>query len=365
MHRQIWVHPDQCDLQCILWKGVEDEKLRVFKLLTVTYGTECVPYLATRVLQQLLSDEQDNYPLAAATGKDFYVGDILSGSEDLSSAFELQNQLINLLKSAGMELHKWNSNNPLFLERVPTSEREYDFENPHSETLKTLGLQFNPEKGHILFHNTTICPIIVTAKIFLQKLWILKLDWDGEVPLHLKRTWEKFRDELIELKHLNMCHVLCSKSLKVELIGFGDAYGCAVYIRSLFTSGEIKVSLLCSKSRVTPIKEVSIPRLELSAAELPSRLIVKVLSSLDLEIHGAHLYSDSTVVLAWIATPPHALKVFVANRVTKIQNYTKDFKWHYVKPSENPARCFSLKDPTSGHLEERTVFSLFEWLAKL
>ncbi|GBO35367.1 hypothetical protein AVEN_114534-1 [Araneus ventricosus] len=167
-------------------------------------------------------------------------------------------------------------------------------------------------------------PIIVTAKIFLQKLWILKLDWDDEVPLHLKRTRGKFRDELLELKHLNIeRHVLCSKAL------------------SLSTSGEIKVSLLCSKSRVTPIKEVSIPRLELCAAELLSKLIVQVQSSLDLEIHGVHLYSDSTVVLAWIATPPHALKVFVANRVTKIQNYTEDFKWHYVNTAENPADLIS------------------------
>ncbi|GBM97523.1 hypothetical protein AVEN_263896-1 [Araneus ventricosus] len=139
--------------------------------------------------------------------------------------------------------------------------------------------------------------------------------------------------------------MLCSKALKVELIGFGNAskvaYGCAVYIRSLSTSGEIKVSLLCSKSRVTPIKEVSIPRLELCAAELLSKLIVKVQSSLDLEIHGVHLYSDSTVVLAWIATPPHALKDFVANRITKIQNYTKDFKWHYVNTAGNPADLIS------------------------
>ncbi|GBM55083.1 hypothetical protein AVEN_55968-1 [Araneus ventricosus] len=325
MYRQIWVHPDQCNLQYILWKDVEDEKLRVFKLLTVTYGTKSAPYLATRVLQQLLSDEQDNYPLAAAAGKDFYVDDILSGTEDLSSAFELQDQLINLLKSAGMELHKWSSNNPLLLERAPTSEREYDFENPHSETLKTLGLQFNPEKDTFCF----------TIQQF-----------DDEVPLHLKRTWEKFRDELIELKHLNIeRHVLCSKALKVELIGFGDtskdADGCAVYIRSLSTSGEIKVSLLCSKSRVTPIKEVSIPRLELCAAELLSKLIVKVQSSLDLEVNGVHLYSDSTIVLAWIATPTHALKAFVANRVTKIQNYTKDFKWHYVNTAENPADLIS------------------------
>ncbi|XP_055928190.1 uncharacterized protein LOC129959396 [Argiope bruennichi] len=339
MYRQIWIHPDQCDLQCILWKDLEDEKLRVFKLLTVTYGTKCAPYLATRVLKQICCDEQDNYPLAAAAGKDFYVDDILSGTEDLSSAIELQNQLIHLLKSAGMELHKWSSNNPVLLQKVPTSDREYNFDNPNSTT---LGLQFNPENDKF----SLLGPLIITAKMFLQKLWILRIDWDDEVPLHLNREWEKFSSELSQLKNVNIDrHVLCSKVLKVDLIGFGyaskNADGCAVYTRSLSRSGEIKVSLLCSKSRVAPNKEISIPRLELCAADLLSKLIVKVLSSLQLDIDGVHLYSDSTVVLAWIKTPPTSLKTFVANRVARIQEYTKNFQWHYVNTAENPADLIS------------------------
>ncbi|XP_055951495.1 uncharacterized protein LOC129987553 [Argiope bruennichi] len=369
MYRQIWIHPDQCDLQCILWKDLEDEKLRVFKLLTVTYGTKCAPYLATRVLKQICCDEQNNYPLAAAAGKDFYVDDILSGTEDLSSAIELQNQLIQLLKSAGMELHKWSSNNPVLLQNVPTTDREYNFDNPNSATLKTLGLQFNPEKDTFSFSVQKIVrpatkrtmlsdisrlfdplgflgPLIITAKMFLQKLWILRIDWDDEVPLHLNREWEKFSSELSQLKNVNIDrHVLCSKVLKVDLIGFGDAsknaYGCAIYTRSLSRSGEIKVSLLCSKSRVAPIKEISIPRLELCAADLLSTLTVKVLSSLQLDIDGVHLYSDSTVVLAWIKTPPTSLKTFVANRVARIQEYTKNFQWHYVNTAENPADLIS------------------------
>ncbi|XP_055944394.1 uncharacterized protein LOC129975353 [Argiope bruennichi] len=369
MYRQIWIHPDQCDLQCILWKDLEDEKLRVFKLLTVTYGTKCAPYLATRVLKQICCDEQNNYPLAAAAGKDFYVDDILSGTEDLSSAIELQNQLIQLLKSAGMELHKWSSNNPVLLQNVPTSDREYNFDNPNSATLKTLGLQFNPEKDTFSFSVQKIVrpatkrtmlsdisrlfdplgllgPFIITAKMFLQKLWILRIDWDDEVLLHLNREWEKFSSELSQLKNVNIDrHVVCSKVLKVDLIGFGDAsknaYGCAVYTRSLSRSGEIKVSLLCSKSRVAPIKEISIPRLELCAEDLLSKLTVKVLSSLQLDIDGLHLYSDSTVVLAWIKTPPTSLKTFVANRVARIQEYTKNFQWHYVNTAENPADLIS------------------------
>ncbi|KAF8778162.1 hypothetical protein HNY73_014912 [Argiope bruennichi] len=85
-------------------------------------------------------------------------------------------------------------------------------------------------------------PLIITAKMFLQKLWILRIDWDDEVPLHLNREWEKFSSELSQLKNVNIDrHVVCSKVLKVDLIGFGDAsknaYGCAVYTRSLSRSG--------------------------------------------------------------------------------------------------------------------------------
>ncbi|XP_055932829.1 uncharacterized protein LOC129962854 [Argiope bruennichi] len=212
---------------------------------------------------KIFCNEQDNYPLAVAAGKDFYVDDILSGTEDLSSAIELQEQLIYLLKSAGL-----------------------------------LG------------------PLIITAKIFLQKLWVLRIDWDDEVPLHLNREWEKFSTELSQLKNLNVDrHVLCSEALKVDLIGFGDAS---------------KNAYSCDQGFVK-----STPGL------CQGLLNVEVLSFLQLDIHGVYLYSDSTVVLAWIKTPLTLLKTFVANRVTRIQEYTKNFQWHYANTAENPEDLIS------------------------
>ncbi|KAF8778916.1 hypothetical protein HNY73_015591 [Argiope bruennichi] len=166
---------------------------------------------------------------------------------------------MHLLKSAGMELQKWSSNNPVLLQKVPMLDREYNFDNPNSATLKTLGLQFNPEKDTFSFSvqkmvspatKRTILsdvyrlfdplsllgPLIITVKMFLQKLWILRFDWTDEVPLHLNREWEKFSPELSQLKNLNVeRHVLYFEALKVDLTGFGDAsknaYGCAVYTR--------------------------------------------------------------------------------------------------------------------------------------
>ncbi|GBM41187.1 hypothetical protein AVEN_35758-1 [Araneus ventricosus] len=121
MYGQIWVNPDQCNFQCILWKNRSCEELSLYKLLTVTYGTKSPPYLATRVLNKLATDERKKLPLASAvTLKDFYVDDVLSGADNVSSVLKLQQELISLLKAGGMELHKWCANNEMLLENVPT-----------------------------------------------------------------------------------------------------------------------------------------------------------------------------------------------------------------------------------------------------
>ncbi|KAF8790426.1 hypothetical protein HNY73_005448 [Argiope bruennichi] len=195
----------------------------LFKMLSKLKKSELIE-VAEELEIDIPSGAKDNYPLAAAAGKDFYVDDILSGTEDLSFAIELQDQLIHLLKSSGMELHKWSSNNPVLLQKVPTSDREYNFDNRNSATLKTLGLQFNPGKDTFSFSVQKI------------KLWISRIDWDDEVHLNLNREWEKFSSELNQLKNLKVeRRVLWSEALKVDLIGFGDAsknaYGCAVYTR--------------------------------------------------------------------------------------------------------------------------------------
>ena len=67
--------------------------------------------------------------------------------------------------------------------------------------------------------------------------------------------------------------------MKVELHGFSDAshraYAAVVYMRSLYSDGQIDVRLVSSKSRVAPLKKQSIPRLELLGAVLLARLVNK------------------------------------------------------------------------------------------
>ncbi len=123
-------------------------------------------------------------------------------------------------------------------------------------------------------------PIIVKEKILLQRLWEEGLGWDGSVPPTLEQTWLEWRQELGLLvdKHIPRCYT--PKTVKIayrQLHGFSDAsevaYAGVVYLRLVDTTGCVHVSLVIAKTKVAPIKRLSIPRLELCGALLLAQLL--------------------------------------------------------------------------------------------
>ncbi|XP_055621955.1 uncharacterized protein LOC129765573 [Toxorhynchites rutilus septentrionalis] len=117
MYRQIMVHPEDRPLQQILWRQLESDPIKAYFLNTVTYGTSCAPFLATRTLNQLAEDEGEDFPLAKPiVRQDFYVDDVLTGSDSLDKLVESSKQLISLLGRAGFSLRKWSANHPKILE---------------------------------------------------------------------------------------------------------------------------------------------------------------------------------------------------------------------------------------------------------
>ncbi|GFS80356.1 integrase catalytic domain-containing protein [Trichonephila clavipes] len=128
------------------------------------------------------------------------------------------------------------------------------------------------------------------------------------------------------------------------LLGYVDAsesaYGVVVYMHSVKEDGTTTTKLISSKSRVAPIKVISIPRLELSACLVLSQLVGKV--HLSLQVHLAEvILHDSTIAIAWINTPANQLKTFVGNRVSKIQTLTENFEWKHIPSGQNPADIIS------------------------
>ncbi|GFQ83439.1 integrase catalytic domain-containing protein [Trichonephila clavata] len=100
---------------------------------------------------------------------------------------------------------------------------------------------------------------------------------------------------------------------------------------------KIKVKLVASKSRVSPIKQVTIPRLELCGTVLLAKLMPKVQCALKMDITSVFFWTDSTIVLSWMKNEPRNFKTFVANRVVTIQELKELNKWHHVHLEQNPA----------------------------
>ncbi|XP_062707819.1 uncharacterized protein LOC134288104 [Aedes albopictus] len=375
MFRQIDVDSRHSPLQRIFWRKSPTDRLRTLELTTVTYGTASAPFLATRTMLQLARDERDNYPLAAEiVEKNVYVDDGLFGSNSFEEACEMQRQVIALFKSGGMHLHKWSSNDPRLLESIPSGDQDSlvvvgDCE--ANEIIKTLGLMWNPKTDEFVFLTQPppnfetptkrqvlstiakifdplglISPVIIIAKILMQRLWISKLKWDERLDDQLCSEWQHFLTclpcpEQIRIpRHIVSPHAIC-----YELHGFSDAsemaYGACVYIRSLNSDDTAVVKLVASKSKIAPINPVSIPRKELLAALLLTKLVSKVVSALDtVTFTKIQLWSDSQVVLAWLQKPLNRLQVFVRNRVAEIVSHN-EYIWSYVNTRENPADIVS------------------------
>ncbi|CAH1988933.1 unnamed protein product [Acanthoscelides obtectus] len=113
MYRQILVRPDQRRFQLIFWRSDHSEPLRSYQLNTVTYGTASAAYLAVRCLHQLAIENEQQFSQASHIIKtDFYVDDLLTGSNSLEELATLCKDISNILSQRCFELRKWVSNHP-------------------------------------------------------------------------------------------------------------------------------------------------------------------------------------------------------------------------------------------------------------
>lgn len=338
--------------------------IRIYSELFGQNGTTCAPFLATRVLKELAIQEKERFPRAAhVLSNDFYVDDLISGADNEQEARRLVQEVNNATQTARLPLRKWTSNKPEILNGISTSENNEFLLNKSIE-VSTLGLSWNTEldtfnmktevsNGDIITKRTILSiiarmfdplgllsPITVTAKWFLQQMWMLGLKWDEEITGNLKSQWCKFCNQL---RHTNLYipRTICKVATFYELHAFSDAsqiaYSACIYLKSVSKNGEAMVRLICAKTRVAPVKQISIPKLELCGAVLTAKLLHRISSNLKLSYSKVCLWTDSTVVLSWLTKPPIQWKPFVSNRVTTILEQSKPSMWRHVPSEFNPA----------------------------
>ncbi len=378
MYRMISVNPKQRYLQNIIWRENISEQIKVIELQTVTYGTNSAPFLATRCLNKLATDLMELYPIAAqAILRQCYVDDILCGAGSKTEAIELKEQLTKLLNSGGFTLHKWCANDMSLLNDVMEIKEINGIDMSDANfSNKVLGVVWYPNqdifKVSVPITETNegsyevitkravlskiaqmydplglVGPVVVRAKILMQEIWSSKIDWDDKLPASILDKWKNFSQNIHYLNSLEIPRYLFSNCefIEIQIHGFADAslaaYGACVYVRGIYSNNTASSSLLCSKSRIAPLKTISLPRLELCGALLLARLVSKVTSVLQLKITKTYLWTDSQIVLSWLKGTPNRWTTFVANRVAEIQELTINGQWNHIKSEENPADCLS------------------------
>ncbi|XP_029671985.1 uncharacterized protein LOC115240772 [Formica exsecta] len=336
MYRQIDVHPQDRDLQRIVWREGKDMDIKEFQLNTVTYGLACAPYLAIRTLRQLADDEASRWPLGAdVLRRDVYMDDVLTGAPTVAETEEIQQQLTQICRAGGFPLKKWSANHSSLLESLPAEDllqREPRWWQP-GESHATLGLRWHPHNDNFAFSTPTmrldriskrtvlsltaklfdpmgwLAPTTVRAKILIQSTWLLGVDWDTPLPDGDAQRWLEFQAELPLLESIRVPRWLNSGTgCRREIHGFADAseraYAAVAYLRTEDREGRVEVALVTAKTKVAPLKQITLPRLELCAATLLARLISHIRHVLEATEVPLHLWSDSTVALGWIRGHP-------------------------------------------------------------
>ena len=375
MFHQVRVNPeDRSALQFLWWPDgnlyLEPEEL----MMTVhLFGAVSSPSCANFALKKTAEDNREDFSTEAVrtVERNFYVDDCLKSVRSEEDAVRLSSELSQLLKRGGFRLTKWLSNKRKVVESVPESDRaasvrDLDFD--HTLVERALGVQWHVTSDTFGFKIATkdkpptrrgilsvissiydplgfVAPFHLSAKILLQNLCRKQLAWDDTIPEGDIIRWRRWLEDLPRLEQFSIDR--CFKPQKFgdivscQLHHFSDAsqvaYGAVSYLRFVNARHEIHCSFVMGKSRLSPLKPVTIPRLELSAAVLSTGLDRMIRKEVELPINDSFYWTDSTCVLRYIANSERRYKTFVANRVAAIREQSIPSQWQYVGTKTNPA----------------------------
>lgn len=372
MYLRIRVTTDHHKYLKILYR-FKNDKLRIFAFNCLPFGLKSSPYLAMRTIRQLASEECYRYPEAASVAESqLYMDDLVTSLHEDISAIKLSKQLISLFKSGGFNLTKWASNSTAFLNSLPETHRSsVSFSDDANNTMKVLGLAWLPANDSFFMTSSNtnekctkrtilslvarlfdvlglVAPVILFAKLLIKELWNSKIDWDDTPPDTIIYRYSSLVKELPLLSTIAIPrHIGVFKDCEVNIVAFCDAslnaYGCVVYLHITDPTGDITLRLLCSKSKVSPVKITTLARLELCAALVLSKLVKLIYNAYNSlhPITAIYAFSDSTIALSWIKSSPHRWSIFVGNRIAQIQENLSPDRFFHINGKENPSDCVS------------------------
>lgn len=372
MFRKVRVHQDDWEYQRIVWRPETNGPVCDWYIIVVVWGMANALYNSVRSMRQCAIDKARKFPIAAAvTLRSFYVDDLADGADSIEELLLKYSEMMALHEQGGFELAKWQSNCVEFMERLNLQADDKPIKLADAGVLGMLwslsddciSLKFNtdaiemlpnPTKAQVVSAISKVfdppglfAPVILIGKQIMQDFWRgEKVGWKEKAPSHLVKRWHDYQRELPTLSAIKIPRWLgCTKADRLECHIFTDAslqaFGAVAFIRVIRLDGGIASHVLSSKSKLAPIKQQTVPRLELFGAQMGAKLMKYIDSTVQDRHIEFTLWTDSSIVLYWLRKDPAKLTPFIAVRVSEILDQTGPDRWRYVNTTENPADLLS------------------------
>ncbi|XP_062567165.1 uncharacterized protein LOC134229426 [Saccostrea cucullata] len=370
--------PDQDTsfLRFLWWEDGDPRKHVIeYQMIVHLFGATSSPSCANYALRKTAQDYKGLYNTEVINTvlRNFYVDDCLKSVKTVSDATSLLFDVQNLLMKGGFHISKWISNRREVMNCIPFSERakevkDLDLDNDTLPIDRALGIQWCVENDVFRFKMDIkdqpltrrgilsmtssvfdplgfLAPFTLKAKCLLQELCKLQLGWDERIPEHLALQWNEWIQDLKKLSDFKVkrCFIPVEfgEIKSAQLHHFADAsergYGTVSYLRLENFNGAVYCSFIIGKSRVAPLKQITIPRLELTAATVAVRTDKMLKSELDVSIDETVFWTDSMAVIRYIRNTATRFHTFVANRLAFIHEGSKPQEWRYINTKRNPA----------------------------
>ena len=375
MFLQVGVREEDQPSLRFLWREDPTSSVVVHQYTRHIFGARDSPTCTNFALQKTASDNKAEYPEAAsAVVQKFYMDDYLDSFQNRDDALKLGRDLTSLLKLGGFRLTKFVSNVPDVTTALDPDNRESnssvkDICASPDQSSHVLGLEWDHVKDTLVVSRGVdrpldkaitertvlsfvssvfdpiglVAPYTAKARLLLKDIWrISGQKWDDDLAEEIKKQFLEWRSGIHLLGSLTIPRSYFTEPFdRIELHMFGDSSQdvfCAVaFLRArLVSSHQTELAFVFGKARVPPMKALSIPKLELQAALLATRLKEEILKGLTFKVTDIFMWTDSTTVLQWLHSCSK-LPVFVGNRTGEILESTTTDQWHHILSGDNPA----------------------------